>query len=226
MAKKPAGQEGLLSPQGGAPMPERVSKAAPAKVAKAKQQTRSTERGRGRATQVDERTRETRAQETREDLFSPVDEDRPYERPTSTEAPPPRSGFKQRWIRVGFEGKVDERNLAQKLREGWRARRADSVPRGFHIPRIGSGRFAGTVMVEGLMLCEMPVKLALARARHIRELTQLKTDAVNENLMRINEGARGGFGPIKKGEKTQLKPTKPAPKVSAQAEGDLEEAEL
>ena len=204
-------------------MPGRV---APAVVKVPKKRGRPAKRSRGQATVRDERGRETRASEPSNELFERVDEDQPYIRPTSLDAPKARPGYKQRWVRVTFQGQVDEKNLARKLREGWRARPADSVPKSFHVPRMRTGRFAGTVMVEGMLLCEIPLAMARRRDEAIRAETLNKTKAVNESLMRVNEGARGGFGPIRKGERSQLvREVKHAKDADAVAD-EAEEVEL
>lgn len=177
----------------------------PAQVGKPKAKKADAPRGREQKSAAgDERGRESRAQSTRQELFERVDESQPYVRPGTLEAPTCRPGFKQRWIRVGQGGQIDERNLAKKMREGWRARAADSVPKGFHVPRIRNGEFAGTIMVEGMLLCEMPESLAKRRDEAIRRQTDEKTRAIDDNLMRINREAGGGFGPIRKGAQSKL----------------------
>lgn len=211
MANKRAGAAAI----GAGQTPERVEPTKPVSTTR-----KEAKRGREKISQAgDERGRETRAQETHNELFERVDEDQPYIRPTSLEAPKPRSGYKQRWIRVGLPPNEDMKNLTRKLREGWRARQSESVPKGVHVPRISSGRFAGTIMVEGMLLCEMPLKLAQKRAAAIAKETNAKTDAVNENLMRVNQGSGGGFGPIKKGEKSEI--VRELPKPGGEAEIEL-----
>lgn len=201
-----------------ATMPDRVAKST------AKKAARSSSRSRPNTTHVDARARTSRAQEdSRNELFERVDESKEYIRPTSTEAPPARAGMKQRWIRVGLAPNIDEKNLTRKLREGWRARHSDTVPKNFQVPRVTQGRFAGTIMVEGLLLCEMPLALAKKREAYYKALTKIKTDAVNDSLLRVNEGARGGFGPIRKGERSKLVREVPAAKESA---GELEDVDL
>lgn len=196
MATKRAGAAAI----GAGQTPERVEPTKPASATR-----KDAKRGRDKISQGgDERGRESRAQETHNELFERVDEDQPYIRPTSLEAPKPRPGYKQRWIRVGMASNEDTKNLTRKLREGWRARQSASVPKGVHVPRISSGKFAGTIMVEGMLLCEMPMKLAQKRAAAIAKETNAKTQAVNEGLMRVNQGSGGGFGPIKKGEKSEI----------------------
>lgn len=153
----------------------------------------------------DDRGRTSRVQdEDNSELFEHVDEEQPYIRPTSLEAPAPRKGYKQRWIRVGMGENVDAKNLTRKLREGWRARQSSTVAKGFHVPRIRNGKFAGTIMVEGMLLCEMPMALAQKRTAAVAAETKLKTNAVNQGLLRVNEGSGGGFGPIRKGEKSRI----------------------
>lgn len=185
------------------PQPERVppSKATAQPTTKP---AKSTKRSRSKATHHDERGRDTRVQEGRAELFERADENQPYVRPTSLEAPPPLPGMRQRWIRVRSGNTDDEKNLNRKLREGWRARPANTVPKNFQVPTMKHGPFAGTVMVEGMLLCQIPVELAKKREKYFRDLTGARTRAVNESLMRVNEGAGGGFGPIKKGERSQV----------------------
>lgn len=204
---------------GAAQMPERTRPGVAAAASpKAK---KSTARSRPKPTHHDERARETRAQEGRAELFERVDENQPYIKPTSLDAPSPLLGMKQRWIRVGVKGSEDEKNLSRKLREGWRARPSNTVPKGFQVPTIRHGAYAGTIMVEGMLLCHMPIKMAKRREAAIRAETSAKTRAVNEGLLRVNEGAGGGFGPIKKGERSQVVREVPQPHAAAEEEIDL-----
>lgn len=175
------------------PMPERVAPKA------------STARGRGKATHVEERGRTTRAQEDENEIFTRVPEDKHWERPASLEAPQARSGFGQRWIRVGYQDKIDEKNLQQKLREGWRARHIDTIPKSFHVPRIKHGRFAGAVMVEGMMLAEIPIRILNERRKAMRAKIDGQTRAIDEQIRQANAGSqRGGFGPIKRAQESKV----------------------
>ena len=53
---------------------------------------------------------EARQYETWDDVDIHAEEAKPWVRPTSLDAPPPRPGFVQRWIRVGMNGKDDPTN--------------------------------------------------------------------------------------------------------------------
>lgn len=127
---------------------------------------------------------ETRAYSTysEEDLHDL--EVKPWVRPTSLEAPPPRKGFRQRWVRVGSLGQDDPTNTARKFREGWKPRPSDTLPKGYHAPTISHGKWAGCVGVEGMILCEMPEKMARMRQQHFQAKTDAVTSAIDTELQK------------------------------------------
>lgn len=124
----------------------------------------------------------TRAYETWDDVDIHAEEDKPWVRPTSLEAPEPRPGFVQRWIRVGVMGTDDPTNTARKFREGWKPRPASSVPASYHAPTIAHGKWAGCIGVEGMLLCEMPKSIRDKRAAHYQGKTDLVTDTIAKEL--------------------------------------------
>lgn len=170
----------------------------PGRVAKSKQ------RGRPRAKQVDDRARESRAQADRQADMDREVEDMPYKRPTSLDAPEPRPGMKQRWVDVGVEGHWNEKNWARRSREGWVPRSSSTVPKSFPVPKVGHGRFAGCIGVEGMILCEMTLKQAAKRREYYASKTKLVRKKIDADLRAANAGAGGGFGPIKKAEVSKL----------------------
>jgi len=127
---------------------------------------------------------ETRAYETWDDVDVHAEEDKPWVRPTSLDAPPARKGFAQRWIRVGMAGKDDPTNTARKFREGWKPRPASSIPASYHSPTIGHGKWAGCIGVEGMLLCEMPEAMRDKRNAHYRAKTDNTTRAIATDLQK------------------------------------------
>lgn len=125
---------------------------------------------------------EVRGYETWDEKDVHSEENRPWVRPSSLEAPDPRPGFAQRWIRVGSMGKDDPTNTARKFREGWRPRPASSLPVNYHAPTISSGKWAGTIGVEGMILCEMPTKMRDKRNAHYAAKTNQVTNAIATEL--------------------------------------------
>jgi len=114
---------------------------------------------------------------------------KPWLRPSSLDAPPPRNGFAQRWIRVGSFGKDDPTNTSRKFREGWRPRPSSTVDPKYHSPNISQGKWAGCIGVEGMILCEMPEKIREKRNAHYMAKTQKVTDAIATDLQ--NESRPG-----------------------------------
>lgn len=108
--------------------------------------------------------------------------DTPWTHAASLDAPPPRPGFVQRWIRVTLEGDDDPTNVSRKFRDGWRPRLASTVPPGSTPPSISSGRFAGCIGVEGMLLCERPEKMAAKHAAAINEKTRRITEGIEAEL--------------------------------------------
>ena len=110
--------------------------------------------------------------------------------PSSLDAPEPRPGMCQRWIRASSFGQDDARNYSRKMREGWKPRPADTVPSEFSIPVIEKGKLAGAVVVEGMVLCEMPIELAKKRSKAIQNRTERLTEGIDNDLMRVQRPGR------------------------------------
>lgn len=132
--------------------------------------------------------------------------DTPWAPPTSLEAPPPRPGYKQKWVRIAIFGRPDVQNMARKFREGWIPRKANTVPKTFHVPSLRSGQFAGCIGVEGSLLCEMPVALVDQRNAHYRKRAEQMAQDIERNVQNINRSIphHAGFGRITKTETTKL----------------------
>jgi|GEM_PF-2854887 len=123
-----------------------------------------------------------RAYETWDDVDIHTEEDKPWTRPSSLEAPKARPGFVQRWIRVGLAGTDDPTNTSRKFREGWKPRPATSVPASYHAPTLSNGKWAGCIGVEGMLLCEMPEKMRDKRNAHYHAKTANITVAIEGEL--------------------------------------------
>lgn len=108
-----------------------------------------------------------------------------WRRPSNLEAPPPRAGFVQRWIRTGIGNTPDASNVAKKLREGWKPRLASTVPSGFSPPTISHGTLGEVIGVGELVLMEMPRKTVLQRRKFYADITRKQMEGVDRNLLKI-----------------------------------------
>ena len=100
--------------------------------------------------------RNVRANESRKELreeeASPLTAWKP---PSLLDAPTPRSGMVQRWVATSIQGRDTPDNVYKRMRAGWNPRPADSVD-DKRYPTINHGQWAGSIGVEGMLLCEMP----------------------------------------------------------------------
>lgn len=132
--------------------------------------------------------RQSRHQETHdaEDMhegYTEFDDDLPE----VLDAPTCRPGMTQRWVSTVAAGVADVRNMARKANEGWKPRRASTVPKGFHVPTMDHGQFKGTIGVEGMVLMERPLEL---HRRYAAKNAQKTTDlnmSVEQNLMTVHQ---------------------------------------
>tara|TARA_R110000803_G_scaffold45034_2_gene95096 strand:- start:531 stop:1013 length:483 start_codon:yes stop_codon:yes gene_type:complete len=100
--------------------------------------------------------RNVRANESRKEIRE--EEARPltaWKPPSLLDAPTPRSGMVQRWVATSIQGRDTPDNVYKRMRAGWNPRPADSVD-DKRYPTINHGQWAGSIGVEGMLLCEMP----------------------------------------------------------------------
>lgn len=179
--------------------------------------------------QSDKRTRASRDQELRS--ANPVHKksEAPWTRAESLEAPDPRPGMRQKWVRTSVYGKEDMTNVMRKQREGWAPRRPDTVPKNFPVPTIQHGRLGDCIAVEGMILMEMPVTRVAARNKFFDAKKKLMTSAIEREINEASQSVRrgGGFGAIKKAERsTPMREVRVAPDTAEADETELGEAEV
>ena len=120
------------------------------------------------------RTKETREKTSRR---------KPWQPPSTLDAPPAPEGYTHRWIRESVMGNDDKKNLSARLREGFELVRADEYP-DFESPTIQDGKHAGVIGVGGLLLARFPIESKKERDNYFRGKTQDQMLAVDNDLMR------------------------------------------
>ena len=103
--------------------------------------------------------------------------------PSSLDAPPAPAGFKHRWLRAEIMGSNDTKNLAGHLRSGFELVRADEYPES-DFPTVEDGKYKGVIGVGGLLLGRIPEEVVEARKEYFKKVTQDKTDAIDNDLMK------------------------------------------
>ena len=120
------------------------------------------------------RTAQTREKDSRR---------KPWQPPSTLDAPPPPEGFIHRWIRESVMGQDDKKNLSARLREGFDLVRADEYP-DFEAPTVQDGKHAGVIGVGGLLLARFPVESKQERDAYFRGKTSDQMQAVDNDLFR------------------------------------------
>jgi hypothetical protein len=124
-----------------------------------------------------------------EDASSDNDEDREtevveWQDPSNLEAPPARPGYVQRWVRASFRTGEDPGNLMRARREGWRPRLVSSVDKSYAPATITHKILGEVIAVEGLILCEMPIKVARQRYKFYQGLLAAQNEAIQRDIHR------------------------------------------
>ena len=124
------------------------------------------------------RTSESREKSSRKKDWSP---------PSSLDAPAAPQGYAHRWIRTATAGFEDTGNVSKKLREGWEFVKAETVLSEIgenDYPVISEGKHAGLIGIGGLVLARIPLEILKSRAEYFRKITQDRTDAIDQDLMK------------------------------------------
>jgi hypothetical protein len=145
-----------------------------------------------------------RAKQTREAEEVHEYADEPWVRPATLPHIPAREGFVQRWVRVSVRGDHDATNVSSKFREGWRPRKADTLPKDFPVPKIEQGHYTGCIGVGGNILCEMPKERNNQRNAFYRKRRERQTAAINAELAQASSHGHAGFGHIERAQKSMV----------------------
>lgn len=123
--------------------------------------------------------------------------DQVWRRPTSLDAPPPRPGMVQRWVRMTHRDGQDTINWSGKFREGWKPRTPDTLPREF-VHLTGAQQGSGSLItIGGMVLCEMPERTLQQKRAYIRELNRRQELSVSTETDKVSrEGVAQGAAPI------------------------------
>ena len=81
-------------------------------------------------------------------------------------------------------GQEDKANVARRLREGWELVRGTDLPAEFAFPTADSGRHAGYIYSEGLLLAKIPVETRNERNSYYEDQTALKKEALDNNVFK------------------------------------------
>jgi hypothetical protein len=115
-----------------------------------------------------------------------------YLQPKTLEAPPPRPGFVQRFVRFSEGGKTDEKNVAAKTqKQGWRPRKFQRIDaQGYAFSKVRGGEDY-VIMINGHVLCERPAAVNDRFKEMYQQANHRMTDAERNQYKQQGEEAGG-----------------------------------
>jgi hypothetical protein len=131
----------------------------------------------------------------------------PYVRAGSLDAPDPQPGMVQRWVRRSIHGAADPKNLNRQWREGWRPRKPETLPEDWRIFANFADQNEGMIVVDDLILMEIDERVLAKRRAAIEKATADQMASVEHDL----EQSQIAGHPIYKEHKTSV--THPAIRV-------------
>ena len=146
--------------------------------------------------------RTSRASQTREKTA----QKKVWSPPSSLDAPPAPTGFRQRWVRAESLGFNDTKNVSGRIRQGYELVRADEYPDSDY-PVVEDGKYAGVIGVGGLVLTRVPEEIAKQRQDYYAQQGMEQVQALDNDLMKeqhqsmpinIDRQSRVTFGGSKK----------------------------
>ena len=109
--------------------------------------------------------------------------------PSLLDAPEARPGYVQRWVATSIQGKESPDNVYKRMREGWEPRPADTVKSKLY-PTINHGQWAGSIGIEGMLLCEMPEEIHAQKQDYYSGKNQEQNESISGDLDAL--GRRSG----------------------------------
>jgi hypothetical protein len=126
--------------------------------------------------------RNVRASETRTSVREEqVRSEATWKPPSLLDSPEPRPGMTQRWIATSIQGKDTPDNVYKRMREGWNPRPAETVKDKL-FPTINHGQWAGSIGIEGMLLCEMPIETHKQMKAYYQNRNSEQNESISSDL--------------------------------------------
>jgi hypothetical protein len=109
-----------------------------------------------------------------------------WRRQSLLEAPDPRPGYVQKWIRFKSGKDEDTDNLQKALDSGWSPRKRTTAKRGHELTADTNAKYGQYIVKRGLILCEMPEKMADQRNAFYANKTKRMTESIDRSLFKEN----------------------------------------
>lgn len=112
--------------------------------------------------------------------------------PTNLDAPDPRPGYVQRWVRDGsLGGDGVSADWTRKMREGWEPRDPSTIPpkQRMMYPSAKSVGGVDVIRIANLVLCEIPKRVAMQRRLGINDIIERQRQSVPTAIQDLRKNA-------------------------------------
>ncbi len=160
-------------------------------------------RKRGKAPRAGARSRVTAAQEDARGRNPRREREFEWRPQNTLDAPPPRPGMEQRWIRYQLNAANDPQNWSRQKRQHWTPRKLDTVTEEFSPPTTEVAGLGSVISVGDLILCERPAYIGQSRRRFFAKKLQRQLAAAKRKIT----GVQDPDNPIMMVDRADLPPT-------------------
>jgi len=109
-----------------------------------------------------------------------------WRQPQRLDAPPPRPGYRNRWVSLRTDNTEDAEHLEEMLDEGWRPVKRSRVRRVHELTASSHGKYGQYYVKRGLILMEIPERIAVQRDRFYRDQTRAQNKGVDRNMFKVD----------------------------------------
>src|SRR5256884_2160802 len=108
-----------------------------------------------------------------------------WRQPQRLDAPPPRPGYRNRWVRYRADNAEDAEHFDEMLEEGWRPIKRSRVRRVHELTASSHGKYGQYYVKRGLLLMEIPERIMVQRDRFYRDQTRAQNKGVDRTMFKL-----------------------------------------
>lgn len=110
----------------------------------------------------------------------------PWREPRRLDAPPPRPGYRQRWVSLRVDNTEDHEHVEEYLDEGWSPVARSRVRKAHELTASSHGKYGQWYVKRGMILMEIPERIIAQRDRFYRDQTRTQNRGVDRTMFKLD----------------------------------------
>lgn len=123
--------------------------------------------------------------DAREDIDRDSEQQTSWTPPAVLDAPPPRSGYCNRWVRFRAESSEDAEHFEEMYQQGWRPIKRASVRKVHELTASTHGKYGQYYVKRNLLLMEIPERLANQARRYYAKAQSDMNKGVDRSMFKL-----------------------------------------